>query len=90
MGYFVLQNLACSCKSRIFPLSFLIILHVKPNIFLQRTRRERTPPREHSPAPVRDRDHRTRTPPASVPVSVATKEDVAVHSGSEEGEIEEE
>lgn len=53
----------------------------------KRPRRERTPPagtRERSPAP-RDRRHRTRTPPA-----VPTKEDLAVHSGSEEGEIEEE
>ncbi|KAI9738926.1 MAG: hypothetical protein M1818_005240 [Claussenomyces sp. TS43310] len=58
-------------------------------IGVPRVRRERTPPpatRERSPVPVRDRRHRTRTPPPSVPI----KEDPAVHSGSEEGEIEEE
>jgi hypothetical protein len=55
---------------------------------IQRTRRERTPPpaRERSPAPVRDRPQKTRTPPPAATV----KDDPAVHSGSEEGEIEEE
>ncbi|KAL3428054.1 FF domain-containing protein [Phlyctema vagabunda] len=52
----------------------------------KRVRREPTPPlRERSPPP-RERRHRTRSPPAPVPI----KEDPAVHSGSEEGEIEEE
>jgi pre-mRNA-processing factor 40 len=50
----------------------------------KRTRRELTP-RERSPPP-RERRHRTRTPPAVLP----PKEEPAVHSGSEEGEIEEE
>jgi pre-mRNA-processing factor 40 len=50
---------------------------------LQRSRRELTP-RERSPPP-RERRHRTRTPPAALP----PKEEPAVHSGSEEGEIEE-
>ncbi|RDL41944.1 uncharacterized protein BP5553_01923 [Venustampulla echinocandica] len=50
----------------------------------KRPRRELTP-RERSPPP-RERRHRTRTPPAAIPA----KEEPAVHSGSEEGEIEEE
>ncbi|KAF8867115.1 hypothetical protein BDZ45DRAFT_3829 [Acephala macrosclerotiorum] len=50
----------------------------------KRSRRELTP-RERSPIP-RERRHRTRTPPAALP----PKEEPAVHSGSEEGEIEEE
>ncbi|KAG9235628.1 formin binding protein-like protein [Amylocarpus encephaloides] len=49
----------------------------------KRTRRELTP-RERSPP--RERRQRTRTPPAPLP----PKEEPAVHSGSEEGEIEEE
>ncbi|KAF4627094.1 hypothetical protein G7Y89_g11059 [Cudoniella acicularis] len=49
---------------------------------IKRTRRELTP-RERSPPP-RERSHRARTPP------VPAKEEPAVHSGSEEGEIEEE
>ncbi|TVY85364.1 Pre-mRNA-processing protein prp40 [Lachnellula suecica] len=49
---------------------------------VKRSRRELTP-RERSPPP---RRHRTRTPPAAIP----SKEEPAVHSGSEEGEIEEE
>ncbi|KAI6708673.1 hypothetical protein PZA11_001563 [Diplocarpon coronariae] len=52
---------------------------------VKRSRRDITP-RERSPIPPRDRRHRTRTPPAPIPA----KEDPAVHSGSEEGEIEEE
>lgn len=48
----------------------------------QRSRRES--PRERSPP--RERHHRTRTPPVVIP----PKEEPAVHSGSEEGEIEEE
>ncbi|KAH8663066.1 hypothetical protein BGZ60DRAFT_530215 [Tricladium varicosporioides] len=48
----------------------------------KRSRRELTP-RERSPPP-RERSHRVRTPPAPA------KEEPAVHSGSEEGEIEEE
>jgi hypothetical protein len=61
---------------------------------LQRTRRS-PPPREHSPAPVRDRSHRTRVSPAPAPAPAPAlapapvKEDPAVQSGSEEGEIEE-
>jgi pre-mRNA-processing factor 40 len=63
---------------------------------LQRTRRS-PPPREHSPAPVRDRSHRTRVSPAPAPTPALApalapapvKEDPAVQSGSEEGEIEE-
>ncbi|KAK0104630.1 PRP40 pre-mRNA processing factor 40 [Cadophora gregata] len=51
----------------------------------KRSRREITP-RERTPIPPRERRHRTRTPPAPIPV----KEEPAVHSGSEEGEIEEE
>ncbi|KAJ5047278.1 uncharacterized protein L3040_003112 [Drepanopeziza brunnea f. sp. 'multigermtubi'] len=51
----------------------------------KRTRRDVTP-RERSPLPPRERRHRTRTPPAPIPA----KEEPAVHSGSEEGEIEEE
>ncbi|PQE25746.1 formin binding protein [Rutstroemia sp. NJR-2017a BBW] len=54
----------------------------------KRTRREMTPTkRERSPVPPRERRHRTRTPPAP---KAPVKEDPAVHSGSEEGEIEEE
>ncbi len=49
----------------------------------QRLRRERTP-RERSPH--REVRHKTKTPPAPQPPS---KEDPGVHSGSEEGEIEE-
>jgi pre-mRNA-processing factor 40 len=51
----------------------------------KRSRRELTP-RERSPIPPRERRHRTRTPPAPIP----PKDEPAVHSGSEEGEIEEE
>ncbi|KAF5870169.1 putative formin binding protein [Botrytis fragariae] len=54
----------------------------------KRTRRENTPKqRERSPVPPRERRHRTRTPPAA---KTPAKEEPAVHSGSEEGEIEEE
>ncbi|TAQ88502.1 hypothetical protein B7494_g3198 [Chlorociboria aeruginascens] len=54
---------------------------------IKRTRRDLTPSkRERSPVPPRERRHRTRTPPAPIPA----KEEPAVHSGSEEGEIEEE
>ncbi|EDO04133.1 hypothetical protein SS1G_06616 [Sclerotinia sclerotiorum 1980 UF-70] len=54
----------------------------------KRTRRENTPKqRERSPVPPRERRHRTRTPPAA---KIPAKEEPAVHSGSEEGEIEEE
>ncbi|TVY26536.1 Pre-mRNA-processing protein [Lachnellula hyalina] len=53
----------------------------------KRTRRELTP-RERTPPP-RERRHRTRTPPAVV-AALPPKEEPAVHSGSEEGEIEEE
>ncbi|OTA94260.1 hypothetical protein M434DRAFT_269069 [Hypoxylon sp. CO27-5] len=49
----------------------------------KRLRRERTP-RERSPH--RDTRHKTRSPPAAQP---PPKEDTGVHSGSEEGEIEE-
>lgn len=56
----------------------------------QRTRRENTPKqRERSPVPPRERRHRTRTPPPAA-AKIPAKEDPAVHSGSEEGEIEEE
>lgn len=55
----------------------------------QRTRRENTPKqRERSPVPPRERRHRTRTPPPAA--KTPAKEESAVHSGSEEGEIEEE
>ncbi|CZS90335.1 related to U1 snRNP protein [Rhynchosporium graminicola] len=59
----------------------------------KRTRRDITP-RERSPIPpLRERRHRTRTrtppPTAAVAAIPAGKEEVAVHSGSEEGEIEE-
>lgn len=50
---------------------------------IQRLRRERTP-RERSPH--REARPKTRTPPAVQP---PTKDDTGVHSGSEEGEIEE-
>ncbi|KAI0841236.1 hypothetical protein F5Y06DRAFT_260971 [Hypoxylon sp. FL0890] len=50
----------------------------------KRVRRERTP-RERSPH--RDTRHKTRTPPAAA--QPPPKEDPGVHSGSEEGEIEE-
>ncbi|ESZ92215.1 hypothetical protein SBOR_7402 [Sclerotinia borealis F-4128] len=54
----------------------------------KRTRRENTPKqRERSPVPPRERRHRTRTPPAA---KIPAKEELALHSGSEEGEIEEE
>ncbi|KAI9644718.1 U1 snRNP protein [Ciborinia camelliae] len=54
----------------------------------KRTRRENTPKqRERSPVPPRERRHRTRTPPAA---KLPAKEEPAIHSGSEEGEIEEE
>ncbi|TGO65214.1 hypothetical protein BCON_0003g00060 [Botryotinia convoluta] len=54
----------------------------------KRTRRENTPKqRERSPVPPRERRHRTRTPSAA---KIPAKEEPAVHSGSEEGEIEEE
>ncbi|TGO54036.1 hypothetical protein BOTNAR_0279g00100 [Botryotinia narcissicola] len=54
----------------------------------KRTRRENTPKqRERSPVPPRERRHRTRSPPAA---KTLAKEEPAVHSGSEEGEIEEE
>ncbi|KAI1859802.1 hypothetical protein JX265_010251 [Neoarthrinium moseri] len=49
----------------------------------KRLKRERTP-RERSPP--REARHKTRTPPPTVP---PPKEDPGVHSGSEEGEIEE-
>ncbi|OBT79990.1 hypothetical protein VF21_01166 [Pseudogymnoascus sp. 05NY08] len=49
----------------------------------KRTRRERTPPRE---SPAQDRAAKAKTPTTTLP----PKEDPAVHSGSEEGEIEEE
>ncbi|GAP84918.1 putative FF domain-containing protein [Rosellinia necatrix] len=49
----------------------------------KRPRREKTP-RERSPH--REARHKTKTPPAPLPPS---KEDAGVHSGSEEGEIEE-
>jgi hypothetical protein len=68
----------------------LLDLKLKTHVTLTRHRLQRTrrspPPREHSPAP-RDRNHRTRVSPAPTPAPV--KEDPAVHSGSEEGEIEE-
>lgn len=67
---------------------FVAMIYVPKNVLLtllQRTRRELTP-RERTPPP-RERRHRTRTPPAAV---LPPKEEPAVHSGSEEGEIEEE
>lgn len=51
---------------------------------VQRPRRDRSP--REPPNPPRDRRHKTRTPPPAPTV----KEEIAVHSGSEEGEIEEE
>ncbi|RKF82400.1 Pre-mRNA-processing protein prp40 [Golovinomyces cichoracearum] len=50
-------------------------------------RRRELTPHEPSPNQPRDRRNRTRTPPSSFP---PRKEEAAVHSGSEEGEIEEE
>ena len=53
------------------------------NMIIKRSRREVTP-RERSPIAA-PRERRVRTPP-----KVPAKEEPAVHSGSEEGEIEEE
>ncbi|KAI1401576.1 hypothetical protein F4819DRAFT_457938 [Hypoxylon fuscum] len=52
----------------------------------KRLKRERTPPRERSPH--RETRPKTRTPPV-VAAQPPPKEDPGVHSGSEEGEIEE-
>ena len=67
----------------------------------KRYRRDPSRERERSRGPRRDRDRRERTPastagsaapaPAPGPVEDAKKvDDKAIHSGSEEGEIEEE